>query len=94
MIRENHGLLVVVSQGQSRSPEKRELEEGIANLAVSLPKTFSLVVPHLYDLSQDSESLKRMREWKGPIVLLTWLFDRAAFWVLDRMEVRGQFGAI
>ena len=94
MIRENHGLLVVVSQGQSRSPEKRDLEEGIANLAVSLPKTFSLVVPHLYDLSQDSESLKRMREWKGPIVLLTWLFDRAAFWVLDRMEVRGQFGAI
>ena len=94
MIRENHGLLVVVSQGQSRSPEKRELEEGIANLAVSLPKTFSLVVPHLYDLSQDSESLKRMREWKGPMVLLTWLFDRAAFWVLDRMEVRGQFGAI
>ncbi|MCU0712106.1 MAG: ferredoxin family protein [Pirellula sp.] len=94
MIRENHGLLVVVSQGQSRSPEKRDLEEAIANLAVSLPKTFSLVVPHLYDLSQDSESLKRMREWKGPIVLLTWLFDRAAFWVLDRMEVRGQFGAI
>lgn len=94
MIRENHGLLVVVSQGQSRSPEKRELEESIANLAVSLPKTFSLVVPHLYDLSQDSESLKRMREWKGPMVLLTWLFDRAAFWVLDRMEVRGQFGPV
>lgn len=92
MIRENHGLLVVVSQGQSRSPEKRDLEEGIANVAASLPKTFSLVVPHLYDLSQDSESLKRMREWKGPMVLLTWLFDRAAFWVLDRMEVRGQFG--
>ena len=92
MIRENHGLLVVVSQGQSRSPEKRDLEEGIANIAASLPKTFSLVVPHLYDLSQDSESLKRMREWKGPMVLLTWLFDRAAFWVLDRMEVRGQFG--
>jgi NAD-dependent dihydropyrimidine dehydrogenase PreA subunit len=92
MIRENHGLLVVVSQGQSRSPDKRELEEGIANLAAALPKTFSLVVPHLYDLSQDSESLKRMREWKGPMVLLTWLFDRAAFWVLDRMEVRGQFG--
>jgi NAD-dependent dihydropyrimidine dehydrogenase PreA subunit len=92
MIRENHGLLVVVSQGQSRSPDKRDLEEGIANLAAALPKTFSLVVPHLYDLSQDSESLKRMREWKGPMVLLTWLFDRAAFWVLDRMEVRGQFG--
>jgi NAD-dependent dihydropyrimidine dehydrogenase PreA subunit len=94
MIRENHGLLVVVSQGQSRSPEKRELEDSIAIMAAALPSTMSIVVPHLYDLSQESESLKRMREWKGPMVLLTWLFDRAAFWILDRMDVRGQFGPV
>jgi NAD-dependent dihydropyrimidine dehydrogenase PreA subunit len=32
-----------------------------------------------------------MRQWQGPIVILSWLFDRAAFWVLDRNEIRGQF---
>ncbi len=88
------GLLVVVSQGQSRSPEKRSLEDSIATIAASLPNTKSLVVPHLYDLASDSQSVKKMREWVGPIVILSWLFDRAGFWVLDRHEIRGQHGEV
>lgn len=94
MIQENHGLLVILSQGQSRSPEKRALEEGISEMAARLPNTISLVVPHLYDLGTDSESLARIRQWKGPLVILTWLFDRAAHWILDRMDVRGTPGEI
>ncbi len=88
------GLLVVVSQGQSRSPEKRSLEDAIATIAASLPNTKSLIVPHLYDLASDSQSVKKMREWTGPIVILSWLFDRAGFWVLDRHEIRGQHGEV
>jgi NAD-dependent dihydropyrimidine dehydrogenase PreA subunit len=88
------GLMVVVSQGQSRSPEKRDQEEAVAELAAKLPNTIALVVPHLYDLANDSESLKRLRDWNGPIVILTWLFDRAAHWVLDRMDVRGKVGTV
>ncbi|AMV33839.1 Ferredoxin-2 [Pirellula sp. SH-Sr6A] len=94
MIQENHGLLVILSQGQSRSPEKRALEEGIADMAARLPNTVSLVVPHLYDLGNDSESLARIRQWKGPLVILTWLFDRAAHWILDRMDIRGTPGDV
>ena len=88
------GLLVVVSQGQSRSPEKRSLEDSIATIAARLPNTTSLVVPHLYDLTSDSLSVLKMREWTGPIVILSWLFDRAGFWVLDRHEIRGQHGEV
>lgn len=88
------GLLVVVSQGQSRNPEKRELEETIATLAAGLPNTTSLVVPNLYDLAADSQSVDKMRNWSGPIVILSWLFDRAAFWVLDRNEIRGQLAEV
>ena len=88
------GLLVVVSQGQSRSPEKRSLEDSIATIAASLPNTTSLIVPHLYDLASESQSVKKMREWTGPIVILSWLFDRAGFWVLDRHEIRGQHGEV
>ena len=88
------GLLVVVSQGQSRSPEKRALEDSIATIAASLPNTTSLIVPHLYDLASDSQSVKKMGEWTGPIVILSWLFDRAGFWVLDRHEIRGQHGEV
>jgi NAD-dependent dihydropyrimidine dehydrogenase PreA subunit len=87
-------LLVIVSQGQSRSPEKRALEESIAAMSVTLPNTSCLVVPHLYDLGNDSLTLEKLRSWSGPIVLLSWLFDRAAFWVLDRHGVRGQSGEV
>ena len=90
----SNGLLVVVSQGQSRSPEKRALEDSIATIAASLPNTTSLVVPHLYDLASDSQSVLKMREWTGPIAILSWLFDRAGFWVLDRHEIRGQHGEV
>ena len=88
------GLLIVVSQGQSRSPEKRSLEDSISTIAASLPNTTCLVVPHLYDLASDSQSVTKMREWTGPIVILSWLFDRAGFWVLDRHEIRGQHGEV
>ena len=90
----SNGLLIVVSQGQSRSPEKRSLEDAIATIAASLPNTTSLVVPHLYDLDSESQSVLKMREWQGPIVILSWLFDRAGFWVLDRHEIRGQHGEV
>jgi len=90
----SNGLLVVVSQGQSRNPEKRELEETIATIAAGLPNTTSMVVPNLYDLAADSQSVDKMRNWSGPIVILSWLFDRAAFWVLDRNEIRGQLAEV
>ncbi|MEI7461641.1 MAG: ferredoxin family protein [Pirellula sp.] len=90
----SNGLLVVVSQGQSRSPEKRQLEETIATIAAGLPNTTSMVVPNLYDLAADSQSVDKMRNWSGPIVILSWLFDRAAFWVLDRNEIRGQLAEV
>ena len=55
------GLLVIVSQGQSRSPDKRSLEEAIATIAASLPQTCSMLVPNLYDLANDSQSVSKMR---------------------------------
>lgn len=88
------GLLVVVSQGQSRSPDKRGLEESIATHAAKLPFVTCLVVPNLYDLAADSVSVAKLRQWQGPIVVHSWLFDRAAHWVLDRIGIQGQRGDV
>ena len=85
-------LTVIVSQGQSRSPDKRQLETDIAAGAAALPGVEVLVVPHLYDLTRDGETYTRLRATNGPLVLCAWLFDRAAHWVLDRNGVRGQVG--
>lgn len=85
-------LTVIVSQGQSRSPDKRQLETDIAAGAAALAGVEVLVVPHLYDLAREGETYKRLRSTEGPLVLCAWLFDRAAHWVLDRNGVRGQVG--
>jgi len=87
-------LTVVISQGQSRNPQKREVEETIAARAILDRRIDAVVIPHLYDLSANSESFQRLRKIDGPLVVLGWLFPRAIHWVLDRQGIRGQFGDV
>jgi NAD-dependent dihydropyrimidine dehydrogenase PreA subunit len=87
-------ITVVVSQGQSRAPEKRQLELDVAHAAAALPGVEVLLVPHLYDLARDGETYQRLRTIEGDLVLLAWLYDRAAHWILDRHGVRGQVGEV
>jgi NAD-dependent dihydropyrimidine dehydrogenase PreA subunit len=90
----NRRLTVVISQGQSRNPQKREVEETIAARAILDRRIDAVVIPHLYDLAADSESFQRLRKIDGPMVVLGWLFPRAIHWVLDRQGIRGQFGDV
>lgn len=90
----NSELTVVISQGQSRSPEKRDLEQSIADGAAKLNGVRVLKVPHLYDLPKDSETYKTLRALDGDLIVLSWLFDRATHWTLDRQGVRGQVGEV
>jgi NAD-dependent dihydropyrimidine dehydrogenase PreA subunit len=85
---------VVISQGQSRNPQKREVEETIAARSILDRRIDAVVIPHLYDLAADSESFQRLRKIDGPMVVLGWLFPRAIHWVLDRQGIRGQFGDV
>lgn len=87
-------LTVVVSQGQSRSPDKRQLESEVAEAAARMTGVDILVVPHLYDLARDGETYQRLRAIDGPIAICAWLFDRATHWVLDRHGVCGQAGQV
>ncbi|MFO1062311.1 MAG: ferredoxin family protein [Pirellulales bacterium] len=87
-------LTIVVSQGQSRSPEKRQLEQLVAAGAAEVAGAQVLVVPHLYDLPRDAETYRRLQAIEGDLVVLAWLYDRAAHWVLDRHGVRGQVGDV
>lgn len=90
----NPVLTVVVSQGQSRSPDKRQLETDIAKCSAEIPGVDVLVVPHLYDLTRDGETYQKLRGIEGDLLVCAWLFDRATHWVLDRHGVRGQVGEV
>ncbi|RMF42170.1 MAG: ferredoxin family protein [Planctomycetota bacterium] len=87
-------LTVVVSAGQSRNPEKRQLESAVADAAAALPGVAVLQIPHLYDLPRDGQSFQALRQIESDIVVVSWLFSRAAHWVLDRNGVQGRMGEI
>tara|TARA_R110002049_G_scaffold185580_3_gene353839 strand:+ start:81862 stop:82911 length:1050 start_codon:yes stop_codon:yes gene_type:complete len=85
---------VVVSRGQSRNPQKRALEQAIVDAATELDGVDVLVVPHLYDLPRSSESYERLGAIEGDMIVASWIYSRAAHWVLDRNGIQGQVGEV
>ncbi len=90
----NGQLTVVISAGQSRNPEKRELEQNIAQRAGAVEGVRVVCVAHLYDLAKDGETYQMLRHLDGDMLLISWMFPRAAHWILDRNGVRGQVGTV
>src|SRR5690348_10042504 len=85
-------LTVVVSQGQSASPVKRKLEEDIVAGLLFERGLEVTVIPHLYDLAPDGTGMLCLQSITGDMVVLSWLFPRAAHWTLDRNGIYGRVG--
>src|SRR6266849_6496846 len=84
-------LTVVLSQAQGKSPAKRALEESIAAALILEPGLDVSIVPYLYDLSPDHTGRLYLESVSGDMVVLGWMYPRAAFWVLDRDGMNGRF---
>jgi NAD-dependent dihydropyrimidine dehydrogenase PreA subunit len=85
-------LTVVVSQGQSASPIKRKLEEDIVAGLLFERGMEVTVIPHLYDLAPDGTGMLCLQSIPGDMVVLSWLYPRAAHWTLDRNNILGRVG--
>ena len=85
-------IAVVVSQGQSANPAKRQLEEDIIAGLLMEQGVDVVVIPHLYDLTPEGTGLLALKGIMGNLIVLAWLYDRAARWTLDRNGIRGQEG--
>ena len=83
---------VVVSQGQSQNPAKRDLEENLVAALLMESGLELVVIPHLYDLKADGTGVLALQGVSGPVVVLSWLYERAARWILDRHGVHGKEG--
>jgi NAD-dependent dihydropyrimidine dehydrogenase PreA subunit len=83
---------VVLSQAQGKHPAKRALEEAIAAALIMEPDLDVSVVPHLYDLGPDHTGRLFLESIAGDMVVVSWLYPRAAFWVLDRDGIKGHWG--
>lgn len=85
-------LTVVVSQGQSANPAKRDLEEGLVAALLMERGLEVTVIPHLYDLTPDGTGMLCLQGITGDMLVLSWLYPRAARWIMDRNQIRGQEG--
>src|SRR5436190_17211627 len=83
---------VVIAQSPEKNPVKRQLEENIAATLLLDPDVEVSLVPHLNDLTPDHTGMLFLKSVRGDMVLLSWLFPRAARWILDRNFVKGHAG--
>ena len=87
-------LSVVVSQSPSKNPAKRKLEEDIVTGLLFENGIDVTVVPNLYDIKPDSTGMLALHQVSGHAVVVSWLFERASHWILDRHGVHGHVGKI
>jgi NAD-dependent dihydropyrimidine dehydrogenase PreA subunit len=85
-------LTVVLSQAPGKHPAKRALEENIVAALLMEPGIDASIIPNLYDLDAQHTGRLFLESVSGDMVILSWLFPRAAFWLLDRGGIQGHFG--
>src|ERR1700739_1359489 len=85
-------LTVVLSQAQGKNPARRALEESIAAALIMEPDLDVSIVPYLYDLDPDHTGRLFLESIQGDMVVLAWMYPRAAYWLLDRDGIKGRYG--
>ena len=85
---------VVVSQSPSKNPAKRKLEEDIVAGLLFENGIDVTIVPNLYDIKPESTGMLALRQIGGNVVVVSWLFERAAHWILDRNAITGHVGEV
>ncbi len=68
------------------------LQRRIAQALADRPEIRLIVLPHLYDLASDGPGIQRLRGVADDMIVLSWLYPRAAFWMLDANGIKGRLG--
>lgn len=85
-------VVVVLSKRRDDGSEQARLERRLLSELGRRPNVDLNVVPHLYDLAGDGPGMELLRSVSGDMIVLAWLYPRAAYWVLDANGVRGRPG--
>lgn len=85
-------LTVVISHGRSTQPSRQKLERDLAAALEGWADADLATLPHLYDLGPDGPGMQYLRSVTGDMIVLSWLYPRAAFWVLDANGIKGRMG--
>ena len=78
------GLTAAISRSPQGGAEERAFEDAVAS-ALAEAGVHVLVIAHVYYLRPDHEAVLQVREATGLAAVATWLYPRAARWVLDAL---------
>jgi NAD-dependent dihydropyrimidine dehydrogenase PreA subunit len=85
-------LVVLVSKDRGPRSEHERIEKRIVRELSRREDVVVILSPHLYDLAMEGPGVDLLRSVPGDMIVLAWLYPRAAYWLLDAHEVRGRLG--
>jgi NAD-dependent dihydropyrimidine dehydrogenase PreA subunit len=83
---------VIVSEDRDGRSGREQLQRDLLAALSERPDLRVTVTPHLYDLAPDGPTFEQLRSIAGDLVVFSWLYPRAAFWVLDANRITGRLG--
>ena len=83
---------VILSEPRPGDAEQQELVDFITNTLMSRKSIDLTIIPHLYDLEPTGPTMDFLREIETPMIVISWLYPRAAFWTLRTAGITGRLG--
>lgn len=85
-------LNIIISECRDGEPAGRKLQQELARRLSERPDCRVAIMPHLYDLAADGVAIGHLQAVEGHMVVLSWLYPRAAYWLLAANKIRGRMG--
>ena len=85
-------LSVIISQTPRDDAAGQSLQDALAARLADWPEVELSLLPHLYDLAPGGPAVQFLQAIRGEMVVFSWLYPRAAFWVLQANDVGGRMG--
>ncbi|MHB8902389.1 MAG: hypothetical protein ACYC6Y_26820 [Thermoguttaceae bacterium] len=80
---------VILSEPRHGDARQQQVVDLLSGALSGRPSVDLTIVPHLYDLEPSGPTMEYLREIRGPMILISWLYPRAAFWTLRTGGVEG-----
>ena len=80
---------IILASNEPSSEAIRPLLDELTQRLIAAPHIDLVSIPSFYDLLDTSEEVARIRLFQGPVLVLTTLFPRPAFWTLQGLGIEG-----
>lgn len=85
-------LTILLSKHRTPQPQQEKLEQRLLAELNGWPQVSVAVAPHLYDLTPNGPAIETLQKSDSDLIVLSWLYPRASYWLLDANRVKGRLG--